>query len=162
MADRLILAQQYREAINQYFKGTSTYSGRTKDAGRQQMYVWDDIGYAYLELGVYKGEVIVHLDAFDERNEGAFYCAQGLCSQETGAFSEAEAKFRSAMNAHYDEVDVRQRLAELYIEQGRFEEAETQLDLAKALDVGHPEIAILMKCALDKTHLKTGYKSVSA
>ncbi|MGD9345668.1 MAG: tetratricopeptide repeat protein [Candidatus Aminicenantes bacterium] len=268
MADRLILSQQYRKAINQYFKGISILSGRTRDAGRQQTRVWDDIGYAYLELGdytkaadnlnnaisfhpfdfdahfylavshlmnkdydraqseltlienniffderwidgasifqkrngrilnrdelvrskkekgvyleriddveilfnldvfwgilplpiiitgVYKGEVIVHLDAFDERNEGAFYYVQGLYSQEIGEFSKAEAKFRRAVNADYDEVDCRLRLAELFIAQGRFKEAKTQLGLAKELDEGHPEIAELMKFFLNKTQLK--------
>ena len=267
-ADRLILAQQYRKAIDQYFKGIATYSGRTKDAGRQQMRVWDDIGYSYLQLGDYnkavdnlnnalsfhpfnfnthfylavahlmnkdydltqaeltaveshiffdekwidsatifrkrngrvldrdellrarkergvflerldeggitfnwdlfwgilplpiiimgidKGEVIVHLDAFDERNEGAFYYVWGLYFREIGEMLKAEEKFRWAIEANYDEVDVRLRLVELYLEQGRFPEAETQWDLARGLDEDHPDVLGLMKFVRDKSPLK--------
>ena len=57
LADRLILSHDYRKAINQYFKGIATYSGRMRDAGRQQTRVWDDIGYAYLQLGDYNKAV---------------------------------------------------------------------------------------------------------
>jgi tetratricopeptide (TPR) repeat protein len=274
LADRLILSHDYRKAIDQYFKGIATYSGRMRDAGRQQTRVWDDIGYAYLQLGDYnkavdnlnnalsfhpfnynthfylavahllnnnldlaeielklienniyfdeswidsatifrkrngrilerdeliraknergvflerldkggitfnpdlfwgilslpvimmaidKGEVIVHLDAFDERNEGAFYYAQGLFLRETGELSKAEKKFQRAMEAHYDEVDVRLRLTELFIEQDRFEEAENQLNLARKLDEGHPEVMSLITFFRDKSQLHA--KSLSS
>ncbi len=243
MADRLILAHDYRKAIDQYFKGIATYPGRTKDSGRQQTFIWDDIGYAYLQLSDYnkavdnlnnalsfhpfdydthfylavayllnkdydlaqlelatiendiffddrwidsadifrkrngrvldrdelvsakrergvflermdKGEVIVHLDAFDEKNEGVFYYVQGVFFREIGESLKAEKKFHSAIEYHYDEVDIRLRLAELFIEQGRFEEAEIQLNLATGLDEDNSEAEELMKFVREKSQLK--------
>lgn len=267
-ADRLLLSQHYRKAIDQYFKGIATYSGRMRDAGQQQTRVWDDIGYAYLKLGDYKkavdnlnnslsfhpfdyntrfylavahlmnkdydlaqieltmiekdiffneswiynatlyrkkngrvldrddlvrarnekgvflerldkgrgtfnldlfrgllplpiiiigvdkGEVIIYLDAFDERNEGALYYVKGLLFREIGELLKAEEKFQRAIEAQYDEVDARLRLTELFIELGQFEEAKIQLELVKGLDEGHPEIKDLMQFVHDKSQLK--------
>jgi tetratricopeptide (TPR) repeat protein len=243
MADRLILAHEYQNAINQYFKGMTLYSGRTRGSARQQTRVWDDIGYAYLQLGdnnkavdnltnalsfhpfnynarfylaiahllnkdydlaqtelatiendiffenrwinsadifrkrngrildrdevvrvknkrgvfldrIDTGEVIVHLDAFDPKNEGAFYYFQGMLFGEKGELLKAEEKFHRALEAHYDEVDARLRLAELFIEQGRFEEAEVQLNLVSKLELDNAETIGLMKFVRDRIRLK--------
>ena len=239
MADRLILAHDYRKAIDQYFKGIATYPGRTRNSGRQRTHVWDDIGYAYLQLGDFKkavdnlnnalslhpfnynahfylavahqlnkdydlaqieltmiendiffnerwidssdifrkrngrvldrdelirvknergvfleridiGEVIVHLDAFDEKNEGAFCYVQGMCFREKGELLKAEEKFHRAMEAHYDEVEARLRLAELFIEQGRFEEAEVQLNQVRKIEEDNEDAVGLMKFVHDR------------
>jgi len=241
MADRLILAHDYQKAIDQYFKGM-TYSGRTRGYSQQQTRVWDDIGYAYLQLGDYNkavenlnnalsfhpfnynahfylavahllnkdydlaqielakiendiffderwidsadifrkrngrvldrdelirvknergvfleridiGEVIVHLDAFDEKNQGSFYYVQGLCLREKGELLKAEEKFHRAMETHYDEVETNLRLAELFIEQGRFEEAEVQLNQTRKLEEDNEDAVGLMKFVHDRSIL---------
>ncbi len=268
MADRLILTHDYRKAIDHYFKGMTLYSGRTRGSRLQQTRVWDDIGYAYLQLDDYNkavdnlnnalsfhpfnystrfylavahllnkdydlaqielatienniffddkwidsadifrkrngrvldrnevvraknergvflekidqgeitlnldlywglltlpiiplrldgGEVIVHLDAFDETNEGAFNYVQGIFFREIGEFLKAEKKFHRAIKAHFDEVDVRLRLAELYIEQGRFEEAEVQLNQVRKLEEDNEDAAGLMKFVQNRSQLK--------
>jgi hypothetical protein len=46
-------------------------------------------------------------------------------------------------------------LAELYIEQGRFEDAEAQLDLAKGFNAETSETAELMKFVHERSKLKT-------
>ena len=115
---------------------------------------WGILPLPIIIMGIDKGEVIIHLDAFDEKNEGAFYYVQGLFFRETGESLKAEDKYQQAMDAHYDEVDVRLRLAELFIEQGRFEEAKTQLDLVKKVDVDHPDIMELMTFVRDRKQLK--------
>ncbi len=194
-ADRAILTNDYQKAIKNYFKGINLYSGRQSASGRKmQTLIWDDIGFAYLQLGDLKkaeenlkkalslhpynynarfylavtllmnkdfeaaqeelvkiendiffddswttdadmfwkksgkildsaelariknekevflerlseNEVIVHLWAFDEKNEGAFYCAQGIISRERGQLEEAERKFSAAKEALYDGMD---------------------------------------------------------
>lgn len=248
MADRLIITQQYQKAINQYFKGISTYSISVRDSGRQQMRVWDDIGYAYLQLGNYDkaienlnnalsfhpanydarfylavahlmngdydharmelatikkniyfddkwidsagifrkrngrildrddvvmaknekgvfleridtGEVIIHLDAFDETNEGAFYYVRGLCFWEIGQLQKAEKEFIKAIESSYDEIDVRLRLAELYIESARFEEAELQLDIVKGFDEDSKGAAELVKFVRTRSPFKSKISS---
>jgi tetratricopeptide (TPR) repeat protein len=91
------------------------------------------------------GEVIIHLDAFDEMNEGAFYYVQGIYLKEIGRLLKAEKKFLAAIESGYYEVDGRLRLAELYIELGRFEEAEIQLNLVEKFDENNEDAAGLMK-----------------
>lgn len=276
MADRLILAHDYRKAIDLYFKGLATYSGKTRDLGRQQTRIWDDIGYAYLQLGDYnravenlnnalsfypfdydvhfylavayllnknydlarielakiesniffddrwidsaeifrkrngriidrvelvraknergvflerldkgeitinlilywgslsipvdllgmkKGEVLVHLDAFDERNEGAFYYVQGILFKELGDLIKAGEKFQRAIKAHYDEVDVRLRLAELSIEQDRFDAAKIHLERVLRFDGDNSKAMELMECvraeSRPKAEMSLGHK----
>lgn len=52
MGDKAILQKDYKSAITHYFKGISLYSGRMSASGRKsQTRIWDDIGYAYLQLG---------------------------------------------------------------------------------------------------------------
>ena len=242
MADRLILTHDYRKAIDQYFKGIATYPGRTRNSGRQQTHVWDDIGYAYLQMGDLKkavdnlnnalsfhplnynahfylavahllnkdydlaqieltmiendiffnerwldssdifrkkngrvldrdelirvknekgvfleridiDEVIVHLDAYDDKNEGAFYYVQAMCFREKGELLKAEEKFHKAMEAHYDEVEARLRLAELFIEQGRFQEAEVQLNQVRKIEEDNEDAVGLMKFVHDRSIL---------
>ena len=197
MGDKAILQKDYKSAITHYFKGISLYSGRMSASGRKsQTRIWDDIGYAYLQLGdlkkaednlnqalsfhpfnyntcfylavthllnkdfslaeeklieiendiffedswvgcadifrkrngrvVEKGElfriknekgvflerideneVVIHLDAFNERNEGAFYYVQGIIYRERGELEEAEKKFNLAKAARYDKANTR-------------------------------------------------------
>lgn len=45
---------------------------------------------------------ILHIDAFEERNEGIFYFAQGLVSKELGKANLAENKFSAAKKSGYD------------------------------------------------------------
>lgn len=57
------------------------------------------------EKGIYLEEksaskIIIHLDAFDERNEGAFYFAQGVVYKINEEFDEAERKFFEALEAN--------------------------------------------------------------
>jgi tetratricopeptide (TPR) repeat protein len=195
VADRAILIHDYQNAIDLYFKGMTLYQGLQSASGRKmQTRIWDDIGFAYLQLGDLKkaeenlkkalsfhpynynalfylavthlqdenfeaakqelvkiendvffddswtidadmfrkktgkildsdelariknekgvflerlseNEVIVHLWAFDEKNEGAFYYAQGIVNRESGELEEAERKFRAAREALYDDMD---------------------------------------------------------
>ena len=76
-----------------------------------------------------KFEKIIHLDAFDERNEGAFYYAQGVCYKAKKKFKKAEQKILSALDADYDEIDVRSQLIELYLIQDQYGKAEQQLEV---------------------------------
>lgn len=54
-----------------------------------------------------ENEVVIHLDAFDERNEGAFYYVQGIIYRERGELEEAEKKFNLAKAARYDKANTR-------------------------------------------------------
>lgn len=84
------------------------------------------------EKGIYLEEksaskIIIHLDAFNERNEGAFYFAQGVVYKINEEFDEAQRKFSEALKANYDEREVRLQLANLYLKQSKKDEAEEQL-----------------------------------
>lgn len=84
------------------------------------------------EKGIYLEEksaskIIIHLDAFDERNEGAFYFAQGVVYKINEEFDEAQRKFSEALKANYDEREVRLQLANLFLQQNKKDEAEEQL-----------------------------------
>jgi tetratricopeptide (TPR) repeat protein len=84
------------------------------------------------EKGIYLEEksvskIIIHLDAFDERNEGAFYFTQGVVYKINEEFDEAQRKFSEALKANYDEREVRLQLANLYLKQNKKDEAEEQL-----------------------------------
>jgi len=79
------------------------------------------------EKGVYievktVGEAIIHLDAFDERNEGVFDFAQGIVYKAREEFDEAEKKLTQALNAGYNERDVRLQLADIYQRKGKNDE----------------------------------------
>jgi hypothetical protein len=48
---------------------------------------WGLVSLPIISMRLDGGEVIVHLDAFDERNEGALYYVQGLFFREIGQLS---------------------------------------------------------------------------
>ena len=78
--------------------------------------------------------VIVWVDAFDEKNEGVFYFAQGIVHKKYKEFKEAEKKFLASLKAHYDEKQIRLQLLDLYREMDEQAKAEEQsLNLDKIL-----------------------------
>jgi tetratricopeptide (TPR) repeat protein len=97
------------------------------------------------EKGIYLEEksaskTIIHLDAFDERNEGAFYFAQGVVYKINEEFDEAERKFFEALEANYNEREVRLQLANLYLKQSKKNEAEEQLKKISSRVIPFPDI----------------------
>ena len=98
------------------------------------------------EKGIYleeksANEIIIHLDAFDERNEGAYYFTQSVISKINEEFEQAENKLFEALKADYNEREVRLQLADLYLRQGRQNKVEEQLkktlDQASSLPAPH-------------------------
>jgi len=97
------------------------------------------------EKGIYLEEksaskIIIHLDAFDERNEGAFYFAQGVVYKINEEFEEAQRKFFEALKANYDEKEVRLQLANLYLKQSKKDEAEEQLKKISSRVIPFPSL----------------------
>ena len=97
------------------------------------------------EKGIYLEEksaskIIIHLDAFDERNEGAFYFAQGVVYKINEEFDEAQRKFFEALKANYDEREVRLQLANLYLKQSKEDEAEGQLKKISSRVIPFPSL----------------------
>ncbi len=98
------------------------------------------------EKGIYLEEktaskIIIHLDAFDERNEGAFYFAQGVVSKINEEFDEAQRKFSKALKANYDEREVRFQLANLYLKQNKNDEAGEQLKKTSSQVIPFPTLS---------------------
>jgi len=97
------------------------------------------------EKGIYlekksASEIIIHLDAFDERNEGAFYFAQGVVYKINEEFNEAQRKFFEALKANYNEREVRLQLANLYLKQNKKDEAEEQLKKISSRVIPFPDL----------------------
>ena len=97
------------------------------------------------EKGIYlekksASKTIIHLDAFDERNEGAFYFAQGVVYKIDEEFDEAQRKFSKALKANYDEREVRFQLANLYLKQNKNDEAEEQLKKISSRVIPFPDL----------------------
>jgi len=97
------------------------------------------------EKGIYLEEksaskIIIHLDAFDERNEGAFYFAQGVVYEINEEFDEAQRKFSEALKANYDERKVRLQLANLYLKQSKKDKAEEQLKKISSRVIPFPDL----------------------
>ncbi len=98
------------------------------------------------EKGIYlekksASKIIIHLDAFDERNEGAFYFAQGVVYKINEEFGEAQRKFFEALKANYDEREVRLQLANLYLNQNKKDEAEEQLKKISSRVIPFPTLS---------------------
>jgi tetratricopeptide (TPR) repeat protein len=98
------------------------------------------------EKGIYLEEktaskIIIHLDAFDERNEGAFYFAQGVVYKINEEFDEAQRKFSKALKANYDEREVRFQLANLYLKQNKNDEAGEQLKKTSSQVIPFPTLS---------------------
>jgi len=97
------------------------------------------------EKGIYLekkslSKTIIHLDAFDERNEGAFYFAQGVVYKINEEFDEAQRKFFEALEANYNEREVRLQLANLYLKQNKKDEAEEQLKKISSRVIPFPDL----------------------
>jgi len=97
------------------------------------------------EKGIYlekksASKIIIHLDAFDERNEGAFYFAQGVVYKINEEYNEAQRKFFAALEANYDEREVRLQLANLYLKQNKKNEAEEQLKKISSRVIPFPDL----------------------
>ncbi|NIM59330.1 MAG: tetratricopeptide repeat protein [Candidatus Aminicenantes bacterium] len=97
------------------------------------------------EKGIYlekksPSKTIIHLDAFDERNEGTFYFAQGFVYKIKEEFDKAQRKFFEALEAGYNEREVRFQLANLYHKQNKKEEAEEQLKKISSRVVPFPDL----------------------
>lgn len=87
------------------------------------------------ERGVYlqkisESERIIHLDAFDERNESAFHFTQGIVSKLNEELDKAEKNLLMALDSGYNELEVRMQLADVYYRQGRNGKAEEQIKKA--------------------------------
>jgi tetratricopeptide (TPR) repeat protein len=98
------------------------------------------------EKGIYLEEksaskIIIHLDAFDERNEGAFYFAQGIVYKINEEFDEAQRKFSEALKANYDEREVRLQLANSYLQQNKKNVAEEQLKKISSRVIPFPTLS---------------------
>ncbi|NIO48285.1 MAG: tetratricopeptide repeat protein [Candidatus Aminicenantes bacterium] len=85
-------------------------------------------------------KIIIHLDAFDERNEGAFYFAQGVVCKINEEFDEAQRKLFEALEANYNEREVRLQLANLYLKQNKKDEAEEQLKKISSQVIPFPDL----------------------
>jgi tetratricopeptide (TPR) repeat protein len=85
-------------------------------------------------------KIIIHLDAFDERNEGAFYFAQGVVYKINEEFDEAERKFFEALEANYNEREVTLQLANLYLKQNKKDKAEEQLKKISSRVIPFPDL----------------------
>ncbi len=85
-----------------------------------------------------QGTMIIHLDAFDQRNEAAFYFAHGVVLKKKGEFSESENKLFKALNAGYNEWEVRLHLADLYQKHNMEDKAEEQLKKISARTPKYP------------------------
>ena len=97
------------------------------------------------EKGIYlekksASKIIIHLDAFDERNEGAFYFAQGVVYKINEEFDEAQRMFFEALEANYNEREVRLQLANLYLKQNKKDEAEEQLKKISSRVIPFPDL----------------------
>jgi tetratricopeptide (TPR) repeat protein len=99
-------------------------------------------------------EIIVHLDAFDERNEGAFYYTHGIVFQLKEEFEKAEQKFFLALKAGYNEIEVRLKLAEVYLMQNLFNEAERELNKIMNRQKDHAEALLLKEYIDDEKSLR--------
>jgi tetratricopeptide (TPR) repeat protein len=73
------------------------------------------------------GTIIIHLDAFNEKNEAAFYFAHGVVLKNKGDFAASENKLFKALKAGYNEWEVRLHLADLYQRHNMEDKAEEQL-----------------------------------
>jgi len=97
------------------------------------------------EKGIYlekksESKTIIHLDAFDERNEGAFYFAQGVVYKINKEFDKAQRKFFEALEANYNEREVRLQLANLYLKQNKKDEAGEQLKKISSRVIPFPDL----------------------
>jgi len=81
---------------------------------------------------------IIHLDAFNEKNEAAFYFAHGVVLKNKGEFAASENKLFKALKAGYDEWEVRLHLADLYQEHNMEDKAEEQLKKISAQTPNYP------------------------
>jgi len=78
--------------------------------------------------------VTIQIDAFNERNEGTFYFGQGIILKRREEFEKAEKKLLAALDAYYDEKEVRFQLWDLYLKTNQPVKAEEQMDVLKKLD----------------------------
>jgi tetratricopeptide (TPR) repeat protein len=77
--------------------------------------------------------VFVEIDAFNERNEGAFYFIQGIVHKLCGEFEESEKKLLAALEAGYDEKELRFQLTDLYLKTNMYIKAKEQIAALKRL-----------------------------
>lgn len=84
------------------------------------------------------GTMIIHLDAFNEKNEAAFYFALGVVLKNKEEFSMSENKLFKALKEGYNEWEVRLHLADLYHKRNLEEKAEEQLNKISARTPQYP------------------------
>lgn len=123
---------------NSWIKRISDYELRRVDG---KMVSKEDVKRLKKEKGIHVEKItgrdalvpltIIHIDAFDEKNEAAFYFSQGIVHEMAGNFKRAEEQLLAAMEAGYEEKEVRYQLASLYYKMGRSTEAEQLLDKLK-------------------------------
>lgn len=77
---------------------------------------------------------IIQIDAIDERNEGVLYLVQGIVHKANEKFDRAEKKLLAAVEAKYDEKEVRFQLADLYFKTHEYAKAKEQLDVLRKLN----------------------------
>ncbi|MCP2604583.1 tetratricopeptide repeat protein [Candidatus Aminicenantes bacterium AH-873-B07] len=82
----------------------------------------------FLEKKIAKDEIIVHIDAFDERNEALVYFAIGIAYKMKNDFEKARENLLRALEKGYNENEIKWQLMDLYIKEGGFEEALKELD----------------------------------
>ncbi len=147
--DEIELASEQLKIIeeNVYFDQSwlAKTSGLTARKPNRKIINANELERIKKEKGIYlekksESKIIIHLDAFDERNEGAFYFAQGVVYKINEEFDEAQKKFQEALKANYDQREVRLQLANLYLQQNKKDEAEEQLKKISSQVISFPDL----------------------
>ena len=81
----------------------------------------------FLEKKIAKDEIIVHIDAFDERNEALVYFAMGVAYKMKKDFEKARENLFKALEKGYNKNETKWQLIDLYIKESKFEEALKEL-----------------------------------
>ncbi|MHA1844047.1 MAG: tetratricopeptide repeat protein [Promethearchaeota archaeon] len=77
---------------------------------------------------IIENEAIVHIDAFDERNEALVYFARGLAYKMRNDFEKARENLFKALEKGYNKNEIKWQFVDLYIKEGKFEEALKELN----------------------------------
>jgi tetratricopeptide (TPR) repeat protein len=87
---------------------------------------------------------VIHVDAFDIRNEAALYFLEAILLKKKTKTEDAEPKFIDALEKGYPEKEIRYQLVDLYIKTKKFSLAEEQYENLKDL-ISKKEAEILEK-----------------
>jgi len=91
---------------------------------------------------------VIHLDAFDIRNEAALYFLEAILLKKKTKTDDAEFRFLKALERGYPEKEIRYQLIDLYINANQFDLVEEQYEILENL-ISKKEAAILQKYIID-------------